>query len=264
MKFLFIGDVVGKGGREALKKLVPLLRQEYHVAFVVVNGENMAGGNGYSKRCLEELKDVGIDVFTGGDHMWDQKDFVQDIHSFKNVLRPANLCESQPGVGAKLFPIPIGGEVLVISVLGRIFMKHQVACPFLTIDKILEENKHRTPIVFVDIHAEATSEKIALGRYLDGRVSAVIGTHTHVETADEQIFPGGTAYLSDVGMVGSKESILGRDILPVVTTFKSGMPSRFTVNDEQICLHGVVIDIDRQGKAQAIERIKRDFNPEEF
>lgn len=262
MNFLFVGDVVGKGGRMALKQLIPQLRQEFNVAFVIVNGENMANGNGFTKKCLEELKEAEIDIFTGGDHMWDQKEFVTDIISQKNVLRPANLCESQPGIGYKVCPIPIGGEVLVISVLGRVFMKHHVACPFLTVDRILQQHP-RVKMVIVDMHAEATSEKIALGRYLDGRVSAVLGTHTHVETADEQIFAGGTAFQCDVGMVGAKDSILGRDIEPVVKSFTTGMMHRFTVNESNICLHGTLVNIDRStGKAISIQRICRDYVPE--
>ncbi len=259
MKFLLIGDVVGKGGRMALRALVPDLRRELGLAFVIANGENMAGGGGMTRKCLDELKDAGIDAYTGGDHMWDQRELVTEIASLRNVLRPANLPGSQPGVGHRIFPIPIGGEVLVVSLLGRTFMKHHVDCPFKTLDRILAETAGRTPQIMVDFHAEATSEKTAMARYFDGRVSAVLGTHTHVPTADETIFPGGTAFQCDVGMVGARESILGRHVAPVLEGFVTGMPVRFTVNDEGIRFHATLVETNAAGQAVRIERIVRDL-----
>lgn len=259
MKYLFVGDIVGKGGREAVKAIVPELRREFGIAFVVANGENMAGGGGMTRKCVEDLKDSGVDVFAGGDHIWDQKELVAEIAGMKNILRPANLPPCQPGVGWRILPVPIGGEVLVISLLGRVFMKHHVDCPFRTADAILAEARGRTAQILVDFHAEATSEKTALARYLDGRVSAVIGTHTHVPTADETILPGGTAFQCDVGMVGARESILGRDIAPVLEAFTTGMPSRFTVNDTGTRLQATLIETNAAGRAVRIERIVRDL-----
>jgi len=244
MRILFLGDVVGKGGRRALNRLTPELRQQYGCQFCVANGENMAGGGGLSRKCLDELRDSGIDVFTGGDHMWDQHAFAEEIHACDNVVRPANVCANQPGRGYGLFPLPDGGRIGVMCLLGRTFMNGFSDCPFQAADRIVAQLEPSTRMVVVDIHAEATSEKTALARFLDGRVSAVLGTHTHVPTADEQILPGGTAFQCDVGMVGSRDSILGRAIQPVVQRFATGMPARFVVEDKRIRLHGTIVDID--------------------
>jgi len=260
MKILFIGDVVGKGGRQALRELVPDLRRKYNCCFCIANGENMAGGGGFTRKAINSLEQAAIDVFTGGDHMWDQRDFIQEIKALPNVIRPANVNPTQPGKGYGIFRIPIGGNIAVISLLGRTFMRYPSQCPFLTADKILAEIKDKTQNIIVDFHAEATSETIAMGRYLDGRVSAVLGTHTHVPTADEQIFPGKTAFQSDVGMVGAKESILGRKIAPVLHRFITGMPARFTVENTGIRLHGTIVEIDANGKAISIQRISKDLN----
>jgi metallophosphoesterase (TIGR00282 family) len=261
INLLFVGDIVGKGGRRAVRELVPELRELYECAFVVANGENMAGGGGLTRKCLNGLTTAGVDVYTGGDHMWDQKSLVEEIEDLPTVLRPANVNPVQPGRGCAVFPSLAGPPVAVLCLQGRTFLNSQADCPFQAADRALAEIAGQAAVVIVDFHAEATSEKIALGRYLDGRVTAVLGTHTHVPTADEQIFPGGTAYQTDVGMVGARESILGRAIAPVVQRFSTGMPARFTVVESGIRLSATVITADlTTGKALTIERIYRDLD----
>jgi metallophosphoesterase (TIGR00282 family) len=259
MRILFIGDVVGKGGRKAVMELVPKLREELDgIDFVIVNGENMAGGGGFTPKCIRSLLPVS-DVITGGDHMWDQKDYVPEADHFPTVLRPANVCASQPGRGYGIFEAKNGVKVGVVCLLGRTFMATASDSPFEAADRIVCELRKTTPVVIVDMHAEATSEKIAMGRYLDGRVSAVLGTHTHVTTADETVLPGGTAYQTDIGMVGARESILGRDIDAVLHKFSTGMPARFSVVEAGIRLHATMIDVESEtGKATGIKRIVRD------
>ena len=259
MKILFLGDIVGRGGRAAVKALLPDLMDEYDCGFCVANGENSAGGSGLTSRCVREILDVGVQAITTGDHVWDQREFVPEMPNFPEVLRPANLHAGQPGRGHAVFDAGNGAKVGVACLLGRTFMGTPSDCPFAAADRIVEELRAETPFIIVDFHAEATSEKTAMGRYLDGRVSAVLGTHTHVPTADQQLFPGGTAFQCDVGMVGSRESILGRDIRPVLQRFTTGMPARFTVNNRAIRLHGVVISIGDDGRARGIQRVIRDM-----
>ncbi|NMA20848.1 MAG: YmdB family metallophosphoesterase [Lentisphaerae bacterium] len=259
MKILFIGDIVGKGGRGAVQALVPGLRREYSCDFCIANAENIAGGSGLTRNCLQELNEGKVDVFTTGDHVWDQKEFAGEIKSLPNVLRPANFPIEQPGRGYGVFTNADGEKIGVISLIGRTFMAAGANCPFAAAERIVEELRKETPVIIVDFHAEATSEKIAMGRFLDGKVSAVLGTHTHVPTADQQVFPGGTAFQCDVGMVGARESILGRALEPVLSRFRTGMPSRFTVVDRGIRLHGTVITIEPDGRAVGIERVMRDL-----
>lgn len=261
MKLLFIGDVVGRGGREAVRALLPALRAETGATLCVVNGENIAGGGGLTRKCVEELLAGGVDVVTAGDHVWDQKEFVEQIAGLGTVLRPANLPATQPGRGWGVFRAADGTPVAVMNLLGRVFMPGQAGCPFAAADEVLAAVRERARVVLVDMHAEATSEKIAMGRYLDGRVTAVLGTHTHVPTADEQLFPGGTAFLCDVGMVGARDSILGRAIDPVLRRFTSGMPGHFTVVEQGIRLHAAVVECDAAtGRATGIRRLVRDWD----
>ncbi len=261
MNILVIGDIVGKGGRLAVVKHVQEMKREWQCGFCIANGENIAGGAGMTLACAEELKTAGVDVITTGDHIWDQKEFVQDIHRCGYVLRPANFNAIQPGKGFGLYNIPIGGMIGVVNLIGNVFMKKHSDNPFVAADRIITELRQRTAIIFVDFHAEATSEKIAMGRYLDGRVTAVFGTHTHVQTADEEIFPGGTAYVSDLGMVGSKNSILGREIDSVIKAFATGMPGRFKVVEKEIVINGALVDIDvNSGRARKISRFSRDVS----
>ncbi len=261
MKILFIGDIVGKGGRKAVTELAVKLRQEFGCGLVVANGENMAGGGGINGKCIRAITPAPmVDVITGGDHFWDRKEFLAEAGDFPQVLRPANMSPLQPGKGYGIFTAVGGEEVGVVCLQGRTFLNNQADSPFAAADKIVSEIRHRTSLIIVDFHAEATSEKLALGRYLDGRVSAVLGTHTHVPTADEQVFPGGTAYQTDVGMVGARESILGREIEPVVQKFATGMPARFNVVEKGIRMNATLLEAESAtGKAISIKRIVRDL-----
>jgi len=258
MRALLIGDIVGKGGRHAVRQLLPALKKEFNLGFVIANAENSAGGAGLTEECAMELKGCGVDAITTGDHVWDQKEFSGQIGRLPFVLRPANFSARQPGAGSAVFKAQDGTEIAVIDVIGRVFVGTPSDCPFAACDRILAELGPRCKVIFVDIHAEATSEKQAIGRYLDGRVTAVFGTHTHVATADERILPGGTAFQCDLGMVGSRESILGRDIGAVLQRFSTGMPARFKVVDTDIMLNGAVVEFNPvTGKATKIERVLR-------
>jgi len=263
VKLLFIGDVVGQPGRRAVRELLPGLREQHALDFVIANGENSAGGSGITPGTAEEIFSAGVDVITSGDHLWDQKEVTQLLAHEKRFLRPLNYPPEVPGQGSGVFqvqssrsglPGPI--SIAVLNVQGRTFMQPQLNNPFPLAVGEVTRLREQTRIIFVDFHAEATSEKIALGRYLDGQVSAVVGTHTHVQTADEQIFPGGTAYLSDAGFTGPQESVLGREIEPVIKRFLTAMPQRFEVAKNRVQLHGAVIEIDEtSGKALKIQRV---------
>ncbi len=261
MKVLMVGDIVGKGGRRSVIDSVPRLREELGCQLCIANGENMAGGGGMTVKCVNSLSHAKVDVVTGGDHMWDQKEFVDGISAFSHVLRPANLNVLQPGRGYGIFTASNGVNVGVISLQGRSLMTKVADNPFTAADRIVNEIRKTTPVIFVDMHAEATSEKVAMGRYLDGRVSAVLGTHTHVPTADDQVFEGGTAFQCDVGMVGSRHSVLGRAVDPVVHHFSTGMPAKFSVVENEIRLHATVVEVDaEEGHAYSTERVRRDWD----
>ena len=253
MNLLFIGDIVGKGGRKAVKKLVPELRQKYACAFCVANGENCASGSGITEKCVKDISQCA-DVITLGDHVWDQKNFEQEIKGLHNVVRPANINPKQPGKGYGIFKVPAGGEIAVINLMGRTFMKSSALCPFMEIDRILKEIPSYVKCILVDFHAEVTSEKLAMARYLDGKVTAVLGTHTHVQTADAMVLNGGTAYITDVGMVGAEESILGRSIENVIYKFTTDMPTRLeTVETGIMRFCGAIVNYDmKTGRASAI------------
>jgi hypothetical protein len=257
VKLLFIGDIVGRPGRHAVRELLPRLREEHALDFVIANGENSAGGSGITPATAEEIFSAGVDVITGGDHLWDQKEVMELLAGEKRFLRPLNYPAGVPGQGSGVFEIQNSKfKIAVLNAQGRTFMQPQLENPFLLAAGEAKRLREQTKIIFVDFHAEATSEKIALARYLDGQVSAVVGTHTHVPTADEQIFPGGTAYLSDAGFTGPHESVLGREIEPVIKKFLTGMPQRFEVAKDRVLLHGVVIEIDEStGKAMKIQRV---------
>ena len=261
MNMLFIGDVVGKGGREAVKRLVPELRREFNCQFVVVNAENAAAGSGLTGSCAKDLLSVA-DVLTLGDHTWDQKGFDNEIKLFDRVLRPANFSKKQPGRGFGVFRNPGGGEVAVINLLGKVFMRESAYDPFETVEEILKQIPSSVKTILVDIHAEATSEKLAMGYFLDGRVTAVLGTHTHVPTADALVLPGGTARQTDVGMVGADHSVLGRSVDAVVKKFVSGMPVRLPVEENgKIRLDGAVLSYDPvSGRATDCKTFSEYFN----
>lgn len=255
MKLLFIGDIVGEPGRRAVKMLLPRLREQHALDFVIANGENSAGGSGITPRTAAEIFAAGVNVITSGDHLWDQKEVAELLHNESRFLRPLNYPPGTPGNGCALYQLPRLRPVAVMNAQGRTFMP-VMENPFLLAREEVERLRKLTSIIFVDFHAEATSEKIAFARMLDGRVSAVVGTHTHVQTADEQIFPGGTAYLSDAGFTGPQESVLGREIEPVLRRFLTNSPQRFEVAKHRVVLHGAVIDIDdTSGKALKIQRI---------
>lgn len=255
VKILFIGDVVGQPGRKAVQALVPVLREAHGIQLVIANGENAAGGSGITVGTAQELFQSGIDIMTMGDHLWDQKEVVQLLEHEPRFVRPINYPPDTIGQGSALFQSPGLPVVAVLNVQGRTFMP-AMENPFATVAAEVKRLRKMTHLIVVDVHAEATSEKIALGRYLDGQVSAVIGTHTHVQTADEQIFPGGTAFLCDAGFTGPHESVIGREIEPVVKRFITNMPQRFLVASGRVLLQGAMIEVDEQtGRALRIERV---------
>ncbi|MCX5749648.1 MAG: TIGR00282 family metallophosphoesterase [Candidatus Saganbacteria bacterium] len=252
-KILFIGDIIGKPGRETVKKLLPSLKEEFSADLIIANGENAAGGMGINAKKYQELIDSGIEIVTLGNHAWHNKDFTREISECRNIVRPANYPPGTPGNGRIIYR-----GIGVINLLGRVFMK-ELDCPFRAVDRIIDELKGQTKIIIVDVHGEATSEKQALGWYLDGRVSAVIGTHTHVQTADERILPNGTAYITDAGMVGPNNSVIGVDTTAIIERFLTQLPKRFEVAKEgPNVFNAVVLDIDEStGKARGIKRIFR-------
>lgn len=261
MKMMFIGDIVGSGGRKAVMELVPELRRKHNLSLVIANAENSAAGSGITANIVRELSKV-VDVITAGDHVWDQKGFENEVGSLHNFIRPANYHQEQPGIGWKIFNNPAGGDFAVIALQGQIFMRECARSPFVTINEILNNIPVRIKNIFVDFHAEATSEKRAMGYFLENRVTAVFGTHTHIQTADEQILPGGTAIIADTGMVGGARSVLGREVDAVLKKFSSGMPNRLPVVEKNIILNAVVVTYDyNTGRASAIERISEIYNP---
>lgn len=239
-----------------MEELVPQLRKQYNCSFCIANGENLAGGAGLTAKCIKEISPGIVDVITSGDHIWDQRGFELEIEQFKHVLRPANLSKSQPGRGYGVFRNPGSGEVGVVNLQGKIFIKDSAYCPFETVERILSEMPKTVKNIFVDFHAEATSEKAAMAYFLDGKVTAVVGTHTHVQTADACILPGGTAFISDIGMVGGKFSILGREVESVIKKFRTGMPTKIPAVEKNIRLDAVVISYNiLTGKASEIKNI---------
>jgi metallophosphoesterase (TIGR00282 family) len=266
VKILFIGDIVGEPGRRAVKTLLPKLREQHALDFVIANGENSAGGSGITPKIAGELFSAGVDVITSGDHLWDQKEVMELLADEKRFLRPLNYPADVPGRGSGVFEVqspkskaqsPL--SIAVLNAQGRTFMP-PLENPFSLAAEEVKRLREQTKIIFVDFHAEATSEKIAFARMLDGQVSAVVGTHTHVQTADEQIFPGGTAYLTDAGFTGPHESVLGREIEPVLQRFRTAMPQRFEVARNDVKLQGAMIEIDNaSGNAIKIQRVSENL-----
>ena len=256
MKILFIGDIVGSPGRKAVKELLPKVQHAHKLDVIIANGENSAGGNGITPDLAEELFSCGVDAITTGDHLWDQKEVMELLQNEPRFLRPLNYPSGTPGKGSAVLKIRDLPPIAVMNAQGRTFMMPVLENPFLLALDEAKWLRQHTNIIFVDFHAEATSEKIAFARMLDGQVSAVVGTHTHVQTADEQIFPGGTAYLTDAGFTGPHESVLGREIEPVVKRFRTGMPQRFEVARHNVLLQGAIVDVDNAtGKAVSIQRV---------
>ena len=257
MRILMIGDVIGRPGREAVRRVLPGLKQEKSIDLVIANGENTAAGFGLTVETASELLDSGVDVLTSGNHIWDKKEFIPYLDDAQGdglpVVRPANY-PNAPGVGV----IRRKG-VAVVNIMGRVFMP-PLDCPFRTADRLLEElrSEEETPVVIVDFHAEATSEKQAMGWYLDGRVSGVFGTHTHVGTVDARILPGGTAYLTDVGMTGPVDSVIGSDTRAVLDRFLTSMPQRLEVAKGPCVLNSALVEVDEQtGRSVHLERVDR-------
>jgi len=259
LNVLVIGDIVGQPGRRVVAGLVPALKDELSLDLIIANGENAAGGSGLTPMIVNELLDAGVGVITSGDHTWRKKEILNIIDKEERLLRPANYAPNVPGKGSVVVQTANGQKIGVLNLQGRVIMS-AIECPFRTAAKEVEELKKQTSVIIVDIHAEATSEKIALARYLDGQVSAVCGTHTHVQTADEQILKQGTAYITDLGMTGPHDSIIGRCQEQIIQRFITGMPTKFEMADSDVRLSGVVIEIDElTGKASSIKRIQRSF-----
>ncbi len=255
LKILAIGDIVGRPGRELLKKKLPGFIADKKIDFCIANAENAAGGSGLTPAIAEELLKCGVHVLTTGDHVWRRREIVRAIDKGLPVLRPENCPPGAPGKGNIVTSCENGFEIAVVLLLGRVFMGPN-DCPFRAVDQVLRKLGGRTKVVIVDMHAEATSEKIAMGFYLDSRVSAVVGSHTHVQTADDKILSGGTAYITDMGMTGPINSVLGRRTDRVIYHFTTGIPAPFDVAGGPSMLNGVIIDVDQEtGKALGIERV---------
>jgi metallophosphoesterase (TIGR00282 family) len=255
VRLLFVGDVVGKPGRQAVAALVPELKRERGIDLVVINGENAAGGSGLTGEIAREIHDAGADVITNGNHVWDQRAFLKEIETLDYCVRPLNLPPGNPGKGWV-----ISKGALVVNAIGRVFMAEQDD-PFRAVDALLAELGDRAPRVrILDWHAEATSEKLAMGWHLDGRFSAVLGTHTHVPTADARILPQGTALIADAGMVGPRDSVLGVEPSIIVSRYLDHLPRRFELASGIVQFNSVVVDVDEAtGRARSIERVDREF-----
>ena len=257
MNILFIGDIVGSPGRRVLKEWLSKLRAEFDVDFVVANGENAAGGLGATPEILDEILGAGVQAITLGNHTWRKKILLKTIDAYETVLRPANYPHGVPGKGSAVVELPDGRRVGLVNVLGRVYME-AFACPFETARREIARLKQSTDTILVDVHAEATSEKIALGWYLDGKCTAVVGTHTHVQTADEQILPEGTAYITDVGMTGPMDSVIGVEKERIIQKFLTGVPAEFKVAKGRPTISAVLIETDDDtGKARSIQRVSR-------
>lgn len=254
---LFIGDIIGRPGRMAIGNILPELREQYAPQLVIANGENLAGGLGLTQGTAEEVFSYGVDLLTTGNHVWDKKESLEYIDQEEKVLRPANYPQGVPGRGYTVVELEENPSVAVFNLSGRVFMA-PLDDPFTAANRIISELREKTKIIILDFHAEATSEKIAMGRYLDGQLSAVVGTHTHVQTADERILPNNTAYITDVGMTGPIDSIIGTEKDIVIRKFLTQMPARFEVPKGDVLVCAVIIHIDPiTGESVSIERIQR-------
>jgi metallophosphoesterase (TIGR00282 family) len=255
MNVLFIGDIVGAPGRRAVEELLPRAVDHYFIDLVVANGENASGGLGITPPVADQLLSWGIDVLTSGNHIWKHKEIVPYLEDTDRLLRPANYPPDTPGQGLAIVETAAGERAAVINLEGRVFMS-PLECPFRTVDQVLDTLPKEVKVILVDMHAEATSEKQAMGWYLDGRVSAVVGTHTHVQTADERVLPGGTGYISDAGMTGPVDSVIGMKKEIILERFLSQRPQPFKVATQNIQLQGVVLTINPQGRCQQLTRLQ--------
>lgn len=259
MKVLLIGDIVGRAGRLATTRLVPELRQELGIDLVVANVENASAGFGMTAKTYKQLLPL-VDFMTSGNHIWDKKEINEEIKTFSKLIRPANYCaDNVPGKGYGIIEIN-KKKICIINLLGRVFLNNEVSSPFEQADKIINQVQGKVDIILVDFHAEATSEKVALANYLDGRVTLVVGTHTHVQTADERILPKGTGYLTDLGMVGATDSILGMQKEAIIKKFLNGLPQRFEPEiGGQITFNALLATFDNNNQVNQLERIKRNI-----
>lgn len=256
MRILFIGDIVGKAGRRAIQGLLESVVADHEVDFVIANGENAAGGMGLTPPIAMEILAEGVDVITSGNHIWAKKEVIPFLDEENRLLRPANYPAGVPGRGAGIFRAGNGGKIGVLNLEGRVFMKH-LDCPFRIGEKEVERLKQETDILVIDFHAEATSEKVAMGWFMSGKVSAVLGTHTHIQTCDEKVMDGGTAYITDVGMTGPLDSVIGIRKEVALNRLLSQIPWKFDVASGEIELQGVVVEVDvKTGKSKQIQRIR--------
>jgi hypothetical protein len=258
MNILCIGDIVGRPGREAVASALPKIRKEHGIDFVIANAENASGGAGLIPKNADEILSFGVDVMTMGDHVWDKPDILPYLQEHQQkIVRPANFPEGTPGAGWTITQASNGVKVGVINLLGRTFMRYNVLCPFLALESIVPKIKEHAQVIIVDMHAEATSEKVALGHFADGKVSLVFGTHTHIQTADEKILPQGTAYITDLGMSGPYDSVIGQDKVKIITRFLTSMPHKFEVAPSAATVHGVILKVNpKTGKAEGITRLQ--------
>ena len=261
IRILFLGDIVGEPGRKAVIARLAALKEQENIDFIVVNGENAAGGRGITPKISIDLLRAGAAVITTGDHVWDQREIVDYFPTEPRLLRPVNYPKGAPGSGSVVLETP-KGKIGVINAQGRVFMNPPLESPLEGVERAVESMREEgVRVIMLDFHAEATSEKIAMGRAMDGKVSLVVGTHTHVQTSDEQIFPGGTAYLTDAGMCGPADSVLGREIASVVWRLRTGMPTRFPVAKGPVRICGVIVGVDEQsGKAMEVNRVDELFS----
>jgi len=255
VNILFIGDIVGKPGRRTVARWLPRLRDKYAIDFVAANAENAAGGLGATPTVIDDLRDAGVQAFTMGNHTWRKKELVLEIETLDDLVRPANYRVEAPGQGSRVVELPDGRQVGLVNVQGRVYME-PCDCPFAAAKREVTLLRETASVVLVDVHAEATSEKVAMGWFLDGHCTAVMGTHTHVQTSDERVLPKGTAYITDVGMTGSFDSVLGVEREKVINKFVTGMPTQFTLAKGNPGLSAVVIKADEStGRALSITRL---------
>lgn len=263
MRILILGDVMGRPARRAVRDLVPSLIKDEQLDLVVANAENAAGGMGVDIKSAQELMSAGVNVLTSGNHIWKKKEIYEYLDQKEFLIRPANYPAGAPGKGWCVWRHE-GLTALVVNVQGRVFMPNHVDDPFRCVDEILHHQRNHSPVVVVDMHAEATSEKYAMGWYLDGRASVVYGTHTHVQTADERILPGGTAYITDVGMCGPFDSVIGMERETVIRGFLTQLPRQFAVAKDNVVLQGIIVEIDQtNGKARSIRRLRLHWEDEQ-
>ncbi len=256
MRVLFVGDIVGKAGRRVASDIMFNLVDTREIDFVIANGENVAGGFGITENLARKLYSYGIGCLTSGNHLWDRKEVISYLEGDRRLLRPANYPPGTPGFGSGVYETERGGKIAVLCLMGRVFMRG-IDCPFRVGESEVERLEKETRVIVVDMHAEATSEKVAMGRFLDGRVSAVIGTHTHVQTADERVLPGGTAYITDVGMTGAFDSVIGLKTEVALKRFLTQIPHRLEAAKGDLRMDAVIVDVDETtGKATSIDRVQ--------